>query len=145
MTRPDARLGLGRFLFQPEGNLFVSDAADSRVLKYATPFADYRQWEDARRRERPRVVAKPRPVPVRTAGKVPPKKLTWAEQREWAGMEASILAAEETLARCETAAHDPAIAARAEELAARCHELQQAHDAVDRLYTRWAELDAKRG
>ncbi len=110
----------------------------------ATAFADYRQWEAARR-ERPPVVAKPGRVPVLTAGKVQPKKLTWAEQREWDGMEATILAAEETLARCETAAHDPAIAARAEELATRCHELQQAHDAVDRLYTRWAELDAKRG
>ena len=109
----------------------------------ATAFADYRQWEDARR-ERPRVVAKPRPVPGPTSGKVPSKKLTWAEQREWDGMETTILAAEETLARCETALHDPTIAARAEELAARCHELQQARDAVDLLYARWAELDAKR-
>jgi ATP-binding cassette subfamily F protein uup len=59
-------------------------------------------------------------------------------------MEATILAAEETLAHCQTAAHDPAIATRADELAARCRSLQAAHDAVDALYARWAELDQKR-
>jgi ATP-binding cassette subfamily F protein uup len=59
-------------------------------------------------------------------------------------MEAAILAGEETVARCQAAAHDPAIATRADELAARCRELQEAQDAVERLYARWAELDAKR-
>jgi ATP-binding cassette subfamily F protein uup len=110
----------------------------------ATAFADYRQWEDARA-ARSSVVAKPRPALVATPAKQPSKKLTWAEQREWDGMEATILAAEATLAGCETAAHDPAIATQAEQLAARCRELQEAQETVDRLYARWAELDAKRG
>jgi hypothetical protein len=42
------------------------------------------------------------------------------------------------------ASHDPAIATRADELAARCRALEDAQQAVDRLYERWAELDAKR-
>ena len=60
-------------------------------------------------------------------------------------MEEAILAAEETLAAAETAAADPAIATRADELAARCHALEEARTAVERLYARWAELEGKRG
>ena len=59
-------------------------------------------------------------------------------------MEAAILAAEESAARCLEAARDPAIATDASELARRCEALRVAQEAVDALYTRWAELDAKR-
>jgi ATP-binding cassette subfamily F protein uup len=109
----------------------------------AVPFADYRQWEAARR-DRAAAAPKPRPPSVPVAGKAATKRLTWAEQQEWGAIEAAIVAAEEMVARCHQAAHDPAIATRADELAARCRALQDAHEAVDRLYTRWAELDAKR-
>jgi ATP-binding cassette subfamily F protein uup len=108
----------------------------------AVPFADYAQWEATRRDE---TVVAARPRPRRTAPEVPPRgRLTWAEQREWEGIEAAILAAEASAARCEEAAHDPAIATDAPELARRCEELRVAQEAVDALYTRWAELDAKR-
>src|SRR5204863_2699588 len=50
-----------RFLFERVSTTVL--ALDGKGA--ATAFADYRQWEDARR-ERPRVVAKPRPVPVPT-------------------------------------------------------------------------------
>ena len=110
-----------------------------------TRFADYRQWEAAWR-QRAAVPTKPRAAVARpTAVKAAAKKLTFAEQRECDGMEAAILAAESHLAHCEAAAHDPAVATRAEELAARCAALTAAHELVDRLYARWAELDAKRG
>jgi ATP-binding cassette subfamily F protein uup len=111
----------------------------------AMPYADYRQWEAARNERVAPAVAKPRPARAPTATALGEKRLTWKEQREWDGMESAILAAEETLERCTAAAHDPAIASRADELATRCRELQEAHDAVDLLYARWAELDAKRG
>ena len=110
----------------------------------ATAFADYRQWE-ASRRERPTPPARTRPAAGPAAARGATKRLTWAEQREWDGMEAAIVAAEETLARCQAAAHDPAIATRADELAARFREVQAAQDAVDQLFARWAELDEKRG
>jgi len=109
----------------------------------AIPFADYAQWE-ASQRERGPAVVKPR---VASAGPAPTpstKKLTWAEQREWDGMEAVILAAEAQLARCEADASDPAVASRSDELVARCAALAAAQEAVDRFYARWAELDAKR-
>jgi len=110
----------------------------------ATAFADYRQWE-ASRRDRPTAAARTRPAVGPPAARAPTKRLTWAEQREWDGIEAAIVEAEEMLARCEAAAHDPAIATRADELAARWRDVQTAQDAVDRLFARWAELDEKRG
>ena len=109
----------------------------------ATPFADYRQWEAARSAGPTPPPTKPRPARASAPAADPEKRLTWKEQREWEGIEAAILAAEETLARCTGAVNDPAIASRADELAARCRALQAAQDEVDRLYARWAELDAK--
>jgi ATP-binding cassette subfamily F protein uup len=108
-----------------------------------TPFADYRQWEAARA-EAAAAPMRLRPPPSTSATKQQAKKLTWAEQREWDGMEATILAAEETLARCREAAHDPAVASRADELVTRWDAVHAAQQAVERLYARWAELDAKR-
>ena len=108
----------------------------------ATAYADYRQWEEARNeRAAPVVRARPTAAPKPAAA----KKLSWAEQREWEGMEAAILAAEERVAACQEAAHDPAVATRADELAARWQAVHDAQSEVDRLYARWAELDAKRG
>src|SRR5262249_35233486 len=108
-----------------------------------TPYADYRQWEAARRR-RPSAAAesaKPRPEPRAPAAK---KRLSYTEQREWEAMEQRILDAEAMLVERQAAANDPAVATRADELAARCRALQETQDEVDRLYARWAELDAKR-
>jgi len=106
----------------------------------ATPFADYQQWESTRRDRSAEPKAPPTPRPARA----PTKKLSWTEQREWDGIEAAILVAEAHRDACETATHDPTIAADATEVAARYRALQEAHDAVDKLYARWTELDAKR-
>jgi ABC transport system ATP-binding/permease protein len=58
-------------------------------------------------------------------------------------MEANVLAAEERLARAKAAAEDPSIAADANALQERYAELSAAQAEVDRLYARWAELEAK--
>jgi ATP-binding cassette subfamily F protein uup len=107
----------------------------------ATHFADYRQWEAARHA---RDVAAPKRAPAPKAPRAPARKLSWTEQREWEGMEAAIVEAEALRDRCDAAAHDPAVATDAVELAARYRALQEAHEVIDRLYARWAELDAKR-
>ena len=127
-----------RFLFERVTTSVL--ALDGRGC--ATAYADYRQWEAARRERTPPSAPRPRPpAPPKPA---PAKRLSWAEQREWEGMEAAILAAEDALAACQSAAHDPAVATRADELAARWRAVHDAQTAVDRLYARWAELDAKR-
>ena len=126
-----------RFLFQTVTTTVLAlDGAGG-----VTPYADYAQWESARRRP----AAPPRPRPAPPAAKPRPAKLTYVEQREWEGMEAAILEAEAAHAACEAAVHDPVVATRADELAARYRALEAALIRVDGLYARWAELEAKRG
>jgi ATP-binding cassette subfamily F protein uup len=82
--------------------------------------------------------ARPRPAaPVK-------KKLSFREQQEWDGMEAAITAAEEALAARQAAVEAAATAGHAA-LAAACRDLEEAQHAVERLYARWQELEAKRG
>jgi hypothetical protein len=58
-------------------------------------------------------------------------------------MEKAILSAEETAEACQRAADDPAIASNAAALHARHVALEAARAEVARLYSRWAELEAK--
>ena len=59
-------------------------------------------------------------------------------------MEAAILAAEEELAARQAAVEQAATAGHAA-LADACRAMEEAQRAVERLYARWAELEAKRG
>ncbi len=72
-----------------------------------------------------------------------PKRLGYLEQREFDSMEANVLAAEERLSEAKARAEDPSIAADANALQQRYAELNAAQAEVDRLYARWAELEAK--
>src|SRR3989441_11495852 len=104
-------------------------------------FADYTQWEAARR------VAEPAPSKAAPAAsereRQRPKRLGYREQREWDGMERTILDAERTLQACQRAGEDPAIASDPTALQQRYAALEAARVDVDRLYARWAELEAK--
>ncbi|HET8775600.1 MAG TPA: ABC transporter C-terminal domain-containing protein, partial [Thermoanaerobaculia bacterium] len=71
------------------------------------------------------------------------KRLGYLEQREFDSMEANVLAAEERLETAKQRAEDPSIAADANALQQRYAELSAAQAEVDRLYARWAELEAK--
>ncbi len=103
-------------------------------------FADYAQWEGARRP----LATSARPTeraPVRRASTS--KRLGYHEQREWDGMEQAILDAEHAVAACQRAADDPAIVSDPAALQQRHAALEAARAEVDRLYSRWAELEAK--
>jgi ATP-binding cassette subfamily F protein uup len=102
-------------------------------------FADYPQWELARE-EAPKQKAEA-PAPKREASKS--KRLSYLEQRELDAMEATLLDAEARLATAQQRTEDPAIASDANELQARYAALAAAQAEVDRLYARWAELEAK--
>jgi ATP-binding cassette subfamily F protein uup len=118
----------------------------------AERFADYSQWEEwqrpARQKELPAarankvekssVVEAARPAAAR-------KKLSYTETRELAGMEENIAAAEEDLERKRVAMEDPAIMSDGAALHAASLELEKAQQEVERLYTRWAELEQKQG
>jgi ATP-binding cassette subfamily F protein uup len=69
------------------------------------------------------------------------RKLSFKEQRELAGMEAAILAAESRVAELEATLHDPGFyATRAKEGPALVAELEATKAEVARLYARWEEL-----
>jgi len=103
-------------------------------------YAETAQWvADLRGAGRPRERVRPTGRPRKKNR----KKLSYLEQREWDGMEAGILAAEERLARARARADDPAVASDAAELERRHRALDEARTTVDRLYARWAELEAR--
>jgi len=107
-------------------------------------FADYAQWEAGRAaaEPEPRRPSSERPVePPRER----PKRLGYREQREWDGMEAAILAAELAVEACQRGVDDPAIVSDPTALQERYAALEAARADVDRLYARWAELEAKQG
>jgi ATP-binding cassette subfamily F protein uup len=121
---------------------------------HATPYADSAQWEaDRTRREavaiRPpaggaRGVGASRPTATGPPEKAARPRLSYNEQREWDEMEGRVIVAETDLAACEQAVVDPAVATSATALAERCQSLEVARAAVERLYARWAELEAKK-
>jgi ATP-binding cassette subfamily F protein uup len=106
-------------------------------------FADYAQWESARAAAAPlrRPAAEAAPERARSR----PPRLGYLEQREWDGMERAILDAERALDACQSEVDDPAIASDPVALQQRYAALEAARADVDRLYTRWAELEAKQG
>jgi ATP-binding cassette subfamily F protein uup len=113
----------------------------------AEGFADYMQWETWQsERKQPARVADEEPTstkPVRTAEPAARKKLSYMEAREFATIEERIAQAENVLQEKRAAAEDPAIATDAQRLLQTHAEMEQAQKAVDELYARWAELEAK--
>src|SRR5690606_38399277 len=69
-----------------------------------------------------------------------PRKLSYKEQRELDGMEAAVDEAESRKAALEAQLADPAVFSNASKVAALQGELEQASAEVDRLWTRWQEL-----
>src|SRR5438876_4141395 len=106
-------------------------------------FADYAQWESARDTAGPprRPAAEVAPERARSR----PPRLGYFEQREWDGMERAILDAERAVDACQSEVDDPAIASDPAALQQRYAALEAARADVDRLYARWAELEAKQG
>ena len=108
----------------------------------AERFADYLQWESwITERKQPREeTVRQITKPVSTSSK---KKLSYLEAREWADIEERITAAEEALQQKQTILEDPIVAVDAVRLQAALAETEEAKSAVDALYARWAELEAK--
>lgn len=117
---------------------------------HAEWFADYPQWEAAQARQSNRLRERADSEPSRRSARssrLPPKPkgLSYREQQEWAQMEQAIIHAEEEVAACRVAIEDPAIVSDAGALQNRCEALDTAQSRVEQLYTRWAELEEKRG
>jgi ATP-binding cassette subfamily F protein uup len=105
----------------------------------AEVFADYSQWEQARA-VKPARILKDRPEANLTA---PKKRLGYLEAREWEQMEQRILAAEEALEAARAALQAPEVVSDGVALQQRYAQMQAAEAEVEKLYARWAALEAK--
>jgi ATP-binding cassette subfamily F protein uup len=110
----------------------------------AQVFADYWQWEQARQSaaEEPRAARKP--APAQAAGSTPAKKkLSYLEAREWEGMEAAILEAEQELDAIRAEMQSPEVVSDGPRLQSCYARMQAAETRVESLYARWAELESR--
>ncbi len=103
-------------------------------------FADYSQWESSRS-ESPAQKPSPKEPRQPAPEEGPKKKLAYLEQREWDGMEARILEAERELAAWHNEMQESGPDAK--RLTEAYERMQHAQEAVEELYARWAELEAK--
>lgn len=111
-------------------------------------FADFAQWErsqeDREREAKEAVAAARKPAPAKPAvAKPSTRRLSWNEQKEWDQIEGDITRAETELERCQKEMEDPKMMADHVKLAESCRKFQAAQEAVDRLFARWQELEAK--
>ncbi len=112
----------------------------------AAGYASVAQWLTALERAAAKAEAA-KPASARAApavAKPKPKKLSFHEQRELEGMEAAILAAEAEVEACELRVQSSATAGHVV-FGEACAALAAAKEAVERLYARWQELEAKKG
>ncbi|HEX3176432.1 MAG TPA: ABC-F family ATP-binding cassette domain-containing protein [Methylomirabilota bacterium] len=126
-----------RFMLERVSTVILALDGTGRV----ETFADYTQWESARRASAAAPRAAAARAPARERGR--PKRLGYLEQREWDGMEQAIMQAEQALEARRLEAEDPAIASNPTALQERYAAVDAARRDVDRLYARWAELEAK--
>jgi ATP-binding cassette subfamily F protein uup len=120
----------------------------------AIAFADYAQWEQWVEESRSTQDGSARgdrtlephgtPATPPHRANLRPRRLGYLEQREWEAIEQAILDAEAVVVTRRKLAEDPAIASNAAALESEHAALLAAQAEVDRLYARWAELEAKR-
>jgi ATP-binding cassette subfamily F protein uup len=120
----------------------MRSGADGQV----TAFADLAQWEawaaeQARAAQPAAKRARDAQAPAAAPAK---KKLTFSEQHEYDRIEARITDAEAKLAVLDAECARPEVASDAARLVTLMEEIAAARAAVDVLYERWAELEAKR-
>jgi ATP-binding cassette subfamily F protein uup len=118
-------------------------ALDGKGAAYA--YADLGQWERARD-ESLAADAQPKkttPVKPKNALSSTSKRLTWNEQREWEQMESKLLEAEAAVESLQKVVSDPVVIADHVKMHEACDRLHAAHERVEQLYARWAELEAK--
>lgn len=127
---------------------FMLDRVSTTVLGLdgegnAERFADYSQWE-AWRSEKKETARQPKPE-----AKAPPqpaaskRKLSYLDNRDWETIEDRILEAEQALIERRSALDDSATVTNPTRLQEALRSIEEAQEEVDRLYARWAELEAK--
>jgi ATP-binding cassette subfamily F protein uup len=110
-------------------------------------FADYAQWEtwQAERRRVGSEVGLARRADSSGPAAQAPKKLSYLEAREYAGIEQRLAEAEQLVQSKRAELENPAIASDGPRLVAAHAEMEAAQKNLDGLYARWTELEKKAG
>src|SRR5713226_3820162 len=114
----------------------------------AETFADYAQWETwhAQRSKPDAAITTSSQTPPSSVSAAPAKKrLSYLEEREYAGIEQRVEEAEQLVQAKRAELEDPANAMDSPRLVSTQAALEAAQEALDALYERWAELDKKKG
>jgi ATP-binding cassette subfamily F protein uup len=115
---------------------------EGRVTKLSG-LDQWEAWHETQLALRPRA-ASPERATDRPAKPVVRKKLSFKDQRDFDTIEARIEAAEAKLRALEAECALPDVVSNAERLVALDAEMTSVRSEVERLYSRWAELDAMR-
>jgi ABC transport system ATP-binding/permease protein len=101
------------------------------------------QWENAKE-EIPteKKIVQKAPAKISSDGK---KKLSWNEQRELEKMEEAIGKAEAEVEVLQTRVGDPTVLVDHIKMHEACEKLAAGQREVERLYTRWTELESRKG
>jgi ATP-binding cassette subfamily F protein uup len=116
----------------------------------AERFADYSQWDVWQRSQQKGTTnsssgTKRPSAPREAQPTTTKKKLSYQEVRELETIEDRIAEADTNLEARRVALADPAVTGDPSRLKAACIEMDEAQNALDHLYARWAELEKKRG
>jgi ATP-binding cassette subfamily F protein uup len=126
-------------------------------MGHAERFADYSQWDQwqAKQKSLAAKAAAATGLTARSAAAGQPanaeqdsggagkKKLSYMDARDYATIESRIAAGEELLAEKQAVLQLPEVVTDATRLQTALAEVEAAQNAVDALYARWAELEAK--
>jgi ABC transport system ATP-binding/permease protein len=131
------------FTQTPQTSAGESGAAASS-MRGIVPFASFAQWEVWRAQQmEAEKAATTRGRDGGGAGKSARRKLSYGEQREYDAIEETLSRAEAALAEATAETERPEHASDAGRLIELIAAVTARQEDIDRLYTRWAELEAK--
>ncbi len=131
-----------RYFLNRVATSILAFEGDGRVVLLAGSYERYLDWKDAQTEDAPAKVSKAAPVREKPAS---PRKLSFKEREELAGIEARIEAAEAEVARLEADLADPELySERGAEVPERLAAAEAARGTVEALYLRWEALEALR-
>ncbi|HET9580632.1 MAG TPA: ATP-binding cassette domain-containing protein, partial [Usitatibacter sp.] len=137
-----------RYFLDKVATAILAFEGDGRAVRYPGNYEMYRTLKEQVEAVRaPEARLEPARVarPVAATGGPEKRKLSYKEQREYDGMEAAILAAEERKGALEARLADPATYQKdGATVPALQRELAEVSLEVERLYARWQELEAVR-
>ena len=132
-----------RYFLDQVANTILAFTANEEGEGQLERFADTLQWESWLEGQKQKQSAKPLPKAEAAPEKPQPKKrMGFKEKRELEGMEETISKAEGRLTELQTESAKPEVAANASRAQEIYTEMSALEKEIERLYARWAELEA---